>query len=217
MAEFEALSTRITGLSNHNLLNCFLSGLREDIKLELFLLKPSTLHEAIGMAKLVEDKLTTPRSSHLHTTNFRQITPTSSQPTPTNHKPSFPIKRLTSTEMASRRAKGLCFNCDEAFSPGHRCKSKQFLCLLAEEPQVLDNDTGELVVTDPLIPTEEPETHIPPTDPVPSISLHAFTGQFVHRTLKVAGSVNGQSVVALIDGGSTHNFIQTRLAKHLGV
>ena len=51
MVEFESLSTRTTGLTNTNLLNCFISGLREDIKCEIFLLKPSSLPEAMGMAK----------------------------------------------------------------------------------------------------------------------------------------------------------------------
>ncbi|KAG6467196.1 hypothetical protein ZIOFF_074983 [Zingiber officinale] len=32
------------------------------------------------------------------------------------------FKRLTHVEMAERRAKGLCFNCDESYSTGHKCK-----------------------------------------------------------------------------------------------
>ncbi|KAK5792816.1 hypothetical protein PVK06_033938 [Gossypium arboreum] len=32
------------------------------------------------------------------------------------------IKRLTQIEMAERRAKGLCYNCDESYSMGHKCK-----------------------------------------------------------------------------------------------
>lgn len=29
-------------------------------------------------------------------------------------------------ERPTRMAKGLCFNCDEAYAPGHRCKGKLF-------------------------------------------------------------------------------------------
>lgn len=36
-------------------------------------------------------------------------------------------------------------------------------------------------------------------------------------TLKLSGCINGHKVVILIDGGSTNNFIQNRLAKHLGL
>jgi hypothetical protein len=35
---------------------------------------------------------------------------------------SKPFKRLTTTEMRMRRSQGLCFNCGEKFSSGHRCK-----------------------------------------------------------------------------------------------
>lgn len=113
--------------------------------------------------------------------------------------------------MAVRREKGLCFNCDEMFTPGHRCKSKQFLCLLAEENTMTDEDVESFSQ----FTHDEPVNFSDTT--TPSISLHAFTGQFVPRTLKVTGSINGHSIVALFDGGSTHNFIQSRLAKHLGM
>ncbi|GJZ44768.1 hypothetical protein Tco_0592364 [Tanacetum coccineum] len=41
--------------------------------------------------------------------------------------------------------------------------------------------------------------------------------QFVPKTLKLEGFLGDQPVVVLIDGGSTHNFVQTRLAKHLSL
>ncbi|GKB38249.1 retrotransposon gag protein [Tanacetum coccineum] len=133
LTEFEALSNRVQGLSTANLLNCFLSGLREDIRRELFLLKPATLHKAIGMAKLVEDKLTTSRFSNPRSSTVRPFNNPSTQPPLVTRNNPLPIKRFSPTEMAARREKGLCFNYDEVFSPGHRCKSKQFLCLLVEE------------------------------------------------------------------------------------
>lgn len=40
-------------------------------------------------------------------------------------------------------------------------------------------------------------------------------GKLVPSTLKLAGTINGQEVVVLVDGGSTNNFIQSRLAAHL--
>uniref|UniRef100_A0A453EWD1 Uncharacterized protein n=1 Tax=Aegilops tauschii subsp. strangulata TaxID=200361 RepID=A0A453EWD1_AEGTS len=35
--------------------------------------------------------------------------------------PARQFKKLTPTEMADRRTKGLCFNCDEKYARGHRC------------------------------------------------------------------------------------------------
>ena len=60
-------------------------------------------------------------------------TPTTLAPNPNttypNHKPSRPIR---TREMDERRAKGLCFWCDEKFVPGHRCKNRKLysLCIV---------------------------------------------------------------------------------------
>ena len=37
------------------------------------------------------------------------------------------FKKLTPTELKERRDKGLCFNCDEKFAPGHQCKKLFFI------------------------------------------------------------------------------------------
>src|SRR6185437_13876382 len=34
----------------------------------------------------------------------------------------LPRRRLSPAEMTQRRAEGLCYNCDEKFVTGHRCK-----------------------------------------------------------------------------------------------
>ena len=48
------------------------------------------------------------------------------------------------------------------------------------------------------------------------ISYHALSGQLIPQTLRFSGQVNGQQMTILVDSGSTHNFVQTRIAKHLG-
>lgn len=51
-AQFEALSNRLRGLSEANRLSCFLSGLKDEIRLPLRMLKPQNLVAAFGLAKL---------------------------------------------------------------------------------------------------------------------------------------------------------------------
>ncbi|CAM8994324.1 unnamed protein product [Rhodiola kirilowii] len=51
----------------------------------------------------------------------------------------------------------------------------------------------------------------------PNISYHALEGRFVPSTLRLHGQLHGLNVVVLVDGGSTHNFLQTRLARKLGL
>lgn len=39
------------------------------------------------------------------------------------------LQRLSPVQMEERRRKGLCFNCDEKFQPGHQCKSAKLFLL----------------------------------------------------------------------------------------
>ena len=52
-------------------------------------------------------------------------------------RPGVNFKCLTETEIQNKRAKGLCFRCDEKFSPGHRCKDKSLQVL-----NVCDEEEG---------------------------------------------------------------------------
>ncbi|KAL9684251.1 hypothetical protein QQ045_021686 [Rhodiola kirilowii] len=45
------------------------------------------------------------------------------------------IKRLTSTEMMARRERGMCYNCDEKFVPGHKCKAR-FQCMIMDNERL---------------------------------------------------------------------------------
>lgn len=142
-SEFEAISNRVTDLHPDALLDCFVSGLKPAIQAELALLKPLLLSDAIALAKLVEDKLretrhpyskfNQPSNIFRHHNNVPETNPTHRQdslppllplPTPTHHKTSLPLKRITACEMKSRRAQGLCYNCDERYRPGHRCRTQ---------------------------------------------------------------------------------------------
>ena len=49
------------------------------------------------------------------------------------------------------------------------------------------------------------------------ISLHALAGSPAPQTMQIHGVINQQSLVALIDSRSTHNFIEERLAEKLGL
>lgn len=47
--------------------------------------------------------------------------------TPTTNISKTPIfKRLTQQERKERTTKGLCFNCDDKFIHGHKCKARLF-------------------------------------------------------------------------------------------
>ncbi|KAL0444650.1 UNVERIFIED_CONTAM: hypothetical protein Slati_2187700 [Sesamum latifolium] len=55
--EFECLCNRVVGLSRDSILDCFLSRLRLNIQKELAILHPTSISQAIGLARLIDSKL----------------------------------------------------------------------------------------------------------------------------------------------------------------
>jgi hypothetical protein len=64
-----------------------------------------------------------------------------------------------------------------------------------------------------LLPEDEQETETQP----PLISLHAITGIPHEETMKLHVSIGNHSLIALVDSGSTHNFINTEVAQRVGL
>jgi hypothetical protein len=146
---FEILSNRIQGLSEDFKVNTFLSGLKEEIRITITMLKPKDLTTAFGLARLQEEEVKMRSRGHKYqawVTDSQEYTKLAtasdppdqplitapnlahetrnanpSYPTNFNKRPSIPINRLTPAQMQERREKGLCYNCDEKFQPGHRC------------------------------------------------------------------------------------------------
>ena len=59
--QFEALSNRFRGLSENHKLSCFLSGLKNEVRLPVKMLNPKNLNEAFGLAKIQEEYLMSSR------------------------------------------------------------------------------------------------------------------------------------------------------------
>lgn len=78
----------------------------------------------------------------------------------------MPVKHLSLEEIASRKEKGLCFNCDEKFSCRHKCSSKFFLLIASND----HHQEGDLVM-DPF-----PDVLDSTDSPLAQISLHALSG-----------------------------------------
>ena len=61
--QFESLSNQITGLSEKNKLSCFLSGLKDEVRLPIRMFNPVNLNAAFGLAKIQEEYLLTRKKS----------------------------------------------------------------------------------------------------------------------------------------------------------
>lgn len=149
LSEFEDLANRIVGLPSPFLLSCFISGLTPEIRREVQAHQPLTLVQVAGLARLQEEKLLDTRSlsrARPHTLTAPPLRPLSSVATPLLPAPMktptpVPLKRLSLDKLASRRERGLCFNCDEQFHRGHKCASRMFLLITDEEDATRDDPT----------------------------------------------------------------------------
>jgi hypothetical protein len=126
--------------------------------------------------------------------------------------PSTPLKiqKLTRAEMAECQLKGLCYNCDDKYFLGHKCKEQNIFMAISEEISEKDEETPSM--------SESPESTdiTPPSDPPevdPVISLNALTSFSTPQTLKLIGYIKHWKVIILFDSGNTHNFIHRRIAQ----
>jgi hypothetical protein len=119
ISAFETLAFRTKNLTDEFYMECFISGLKEAIKAQVLLHHPPTLNEACQVARKVERALT----AQSNRTNFTAKSRPSQAP---NMTQPLKIQKVSPAEMAERRKQGLCYYCDEKYSPGHKCKEHKF-------------------------------------------------------------------------------------------
>uniref|UniRef100_A0A2N9H4N4 Chromo domain-containing protein n=1 Tax=Fagus sylvatica TaxID=28930 RepID=A0A2N9H4N4_FAGSY len=217
-SQFESTSNRVRDLSDMHKLSCFMSGMKDEIRLAVKMQGPRNLGEAYALAKIQEEYLATVKRSTRPTyepsrgswvqsqaqQGAARVENKSGDSKEYSARPSMQVQRLTPMQMSERRKKGLCYNCDERWSSDHRCKNRKLY--LMEE---VDDEEAELVEV------EEEEVEAELGDENAEITLCALLGSTSPSTMRVIAIVNGQTTVVLLDTGSTHNFMDGTLAKTL--
>jgi hypothetical protein len=203
IASFERRAFRTEGMSDAFFRECFISGLKDEIRAHVLMARPQSWVEATKRSKEAQQVV----SSQNRKPSFIP------RPKPVNpNTPPAPLKiqKLTRAEMDERQLKGLYYNCDDKYFSGHKCKEQNLFMAISED--ILEED-----IETPLM-SESPETPYitPPSDPPevePVISLNALTGFFAPQTLKLISYIKHRKVIILVDSGSTHNFIHHRIAQ----
>jgi hypothetical protein len=108
-------------------------------------------------------------------------------------------RRLTPEEQAERRRLGLCFNYDKKYSRGHNIFCRRIFFV----------DGVEIDDTD--------DTAARADNKSPCFSLQALAGVPMADTMQIAVTLGATSLVALLDSGSTHNFISEETARRSGL
>lgn len=152
--QFVVLANRAEGFSDDAVLDCFISGLKPDIRRDVLAQSPMTLSSAVALAKLYDEKGgwgMGPNRARQNAAGFTSSVPLLTGPTSSsNYKapaktglpallptpktaPILPVKKMSAAEMQLRREKGLCYTCDEKFSLTHKCPNKHYYVLQMDD------------------------------------------------------------------------------------
>ncbi|PHT37138.1 hypothetical protein CQW23_24838 [Capsicum baccatum] len=143
--EFAKRAARVQNWPERCLLGVFLSGLKEDLRVDVRIHKPRSVYKAMSLALEYEGKHGTNQSSKV--TDWPSISRPSSigtsspmvqesfnfqssrQPVRSFQQSSLPNICPLNSEQQIRREKGLCYRCGDKFAPGHCCKPRTFASL----------------------------------------------------------------------------------------
>jgi hypothetical protein len=201
-SKFLALVTRCTDLVEKHQIDIFTNGLHNPLKTDVELEAPTTLEDAMALARTYEQRLNmvndpTPHPQPCAHSRSGTTAKPLALPAPTTASPTLSpcLKRLTPEEMAAKRERGECYNCTEKFSRDHLkvCPMKGIYLLQMDDISEEAAETGE----------------------DPPISLNAITGLAAADTMQLAVRVADKPLQALIDSGSTHSFISVGTATRL--
>ena len=120
-------------------------------------------------------------------------------PAPPPRGAAGPSKRLSTEEQAERRRLGLCYNCNEPYSRGHNRVCRRIFYI----------DGIELEDAAPAAAEAAPAA--------PLFSLLAVAGMPICDSMQVRVTVGAVTLTALLDTGSTHNFIAEEAAARTGL
>jgi hypothetical protein len=208
MSAFQAWLAHAGRLEPLQQAQLFTGGLPEHIRVDVELHEPADLHRAMRLARAFERlnagkvpalPAAPPRSSRR--TSSGQLGSSSAMSATSGQPSSRPFRYLTPTEMAERRKQGLCYNCDEPYVQGHKCARLFYL------------EAADYIVEEPPSDSEDAEPDTDNTPAQPSISLSAIAGISTATTMQVYVQVGGEQCIALLDSGSTHNFISGEVAR----
>lgn len=190
----------------------FVLGLKDELRTAVRLQAPSSVTRAVSLARIQEEEL------ELYGPRQRVI--------PSGKSPITSLASSSSTAMSVsgtkrivddygrerqlrdyRRANGLCFRCGDKYSKEHKCqKPMQLLTIqLGEFGEVFTEDTVQALE----LLTE------PDATPVQccQLSLQAVSGGEASKTIRLRAQVGDQTMIILVDSGSSNCFINKEFAR----
>jgi len=127
---------------------------------------------------------------------------------PLRNFPSHGKKYYSYMDQDELRRKKLCFSCQEPWAPGHKCvKGKAHYIEVFSESDEEGIEEAELGDGDYETAEEEEQPH------QNNSKIAVLSGVPRFHTLRLKGVLQGQKITVLVDGGATHNFIDSALVE----
>ncbi|GJS74588.1 retrotransposable element Tf2 [Tanacetum coccineum] len=213
---FEELLNKVE-LNEPYAISLFIGGLKEDIAYAVRMFKPTSLIDVFNLSKLQEASnsvakirhtpvLTTPKGNGISNNVHRNggFVPRNVN----NAMPNRPFKKLTQQELEEKRAKHLCFFCDQKYTPGHKCSGQMYSLEVVASEEMFEEDDDCVLTEQGVVNTIEEEELVSP-----QISFNVMTRVTSYQTMRVRGYVGKQLLHILVDSGSTHNFLDLSAAR----
>jgi hypothetical protein len=214
--EFQRLAVMVQDIAQTRLMMLFTEGLMEPLKGWVKAFKPTNLQDAIWRKKYL-GPTTKPKfvpRPPLNTGGRDQRTPMN----PGVRDPrGFDRARGRVDENTRRemRRKQLCFTCKEPWNPSHRCIDRgqaHYIEVTSDNEEEEDFGQIQNMEADTTETTEEETTTHDNTNDEKA-TLASISEVPKYNTFRMREVLQGQKVSVLIDGGSSHNFIDLALLR----
>ena len=116
----QRLNIKVTDIPDEHLIDVFIVTLKDNIQHEVLLCKPKSLENAFRVVRNFESK------------NMAMDT---RRTTPNIYRENIVPYSKTPQQLEERKEKGLCFNCDNKYSKGHKCGEKKLFYIDCEEEE----------------------------------------------------------------------------------
>jgi hypothetical protein len=212
--EFQRIAVMVQDVSQSRLMMLFTEGLMEPLKGWVKAFKPTNLQDAIWRTR---DLGPAAKSKFIPrpplNTGGRDQRPPMNQGGRDQRGFDRGRGRMDENTRRELRRKQLCYTCKEPWDPSHKCMGRgkaHYIEVTSDNEE--DEDFGHLqnIEADTTENTEEEDaSHDMTTDE--KATLASISGVPKYNTFRMRGVLQGQKVSVLIDGGASHNFIDSAL------
>ncbi|GJW50723.1 ankyrin repeat-containing protein [Tanacetum coccineum] len=118
---FETLAGQLVGIPKQVMEGTFIKGLRPELRSAVRVMQPEGLNYAMKLAIIIDENKAQSSS--------QMAVPTEGQTTIKGGH----FRRMIESKLEERRAKGLCFWCEEKFKTGHRCAPHTLQVIIVDD------------------------------------------------------------------------------------